>query len=360
MAGSLTILDEIRSRAKAAQQTIVLAEPHDDRVLHAADYVLREGIVAELVLLGSEAKVRSRAKELSLNIDRAVVVDPAASNLAKKFGQMFYERRKHKGITLEQAVTQVRDNLFFGASMVKAGIADGMVCGSVSPTPKVMQAGIFCIGSAPGLKTISSFFLMATPITEFGAKGNFIYSDSGFVPDPTSEQMVDIAFSAASHCRLLLQTEPMIAFLSFSTYGSAEHPKVDKVRAAVKMFKEKYPNLKADGELQVDAAIVPEVGAKKAPGSPVAGKANVLIFPDLDAGNIGYKLTERFSRGSAIGPILQGLDVPINDLSRGCKWQDIVDAVCITVLQAVERKEARGASTAGAPKPDLAKLEKES
>jgi phosphate acetyltransferase len=288
MAGSLAILEDIRDRAKKYQQTIVLAEPHDDRVLQAADFVLKENIVAELVLLGPEAKTRSRAKELSLNIDRAIVVDPATSNMAKKFSENFFERRKHKGVTPEQALTQVRDNLFFGASMVKFGIADGMVAGSLSPTPKVIQAGLFCIGTAPGLKTMSSFFLMATPRTEFGVKGNFIYSDCGLLPDPTVEQLVDIAHEAAAHCKILLEVEPMIAFLSFSTYGSAEHPKVDKVRAAVKLFKEKYPEIKADGELQLDAAIVPEVGSKKAPGSAVAGKANVLVFPDLDAGNIGY------------------------------------------------------------------------
>jgi len=357
MVGSLTILDRVRSRAKQAKQTIALAEPQDDRVLHAADYLLKENIVPELVLIGNNDKVRARAKELSLNIDRAIVVDPTTSNLVNPFAETFFERRKHKGVTMDQAIAQVKDNLFFGASMVKAGIVDGMVAGSISTTPKVIQSGIFCIGVAQGLKTISSFFLMATPRTEYGANGNFIYSDSGFVPDPTAEQLVDIAFSAASHCKLLLEVEPMIAFLSFSTYGSAEHPKVEKVRTACKMFKEKYPNLKADGELQLDAAIVGEVGAKKAPGSPVAGKANVLIFPDLDAGNIGYKLTERFAQGSAIGPILQGLDVPINDLSRGCKWQDIVDAACVTALQAVDRKQAKGLSTAGVGRPDIAKLE---
>ncbi|MFA5866141.1 MAG: phosphate acetyltransferase [Phycisphaerae bacterium] len=355
----MDILADIRRRAREARQTIILAEPHDDRVLQAADYLLKENIIAELILLGPEDKTRKRAKELSLNIDRAVIVDPATSGLAKKFGDALHERRKHKGMTPEQALTQVRDNLFFGASMVKAGIGDGMVAGSLSPTPKVIQSGIYCIGVAQGLKTISSFFLMVTSLTEFGVDGNLIYADAGFVPDPTSEQLVDIAASSAAHCRMLLQVEPLIAFLSFSTLGSAEHPKVDKVRNAVKMFKERYPDLKGDGEMQLDSAIVPEVAAKKAPGSPVAGKANVLIFPDLDAGNIGYKLTERFSRGSAIGPILQGLEAPINDLSRGCKWEDIVDAVCVTALQAVDRKKVKGASTAGAPRPDIAKLEAE-
>jgi len=355
----MAILADIRARAQQARQTIILAEPSDDRVLFAADGVLKEKIVANLILLGPDAKIRSRAKELNLNIDEALIVDPATSPLAKRFGAVFYERRKHKGITQDQALKQVRDNLFFGASMVKAGIADGMVAGSISPTPKVIQSGIFCIGAAPGLKTISSFFLMVTPRTEFGVKGSLIYSDCGFVPDPTSEQLVDIAYSAAQHCKLLLQVEPTIAFLSFSTYGSAEHAKVEKVRNAVKLFKAKYPELKSDGEMQLDAAIVPEVGMKKAPGSMVAGKANTLIFPDLDAGNIGYKLTERFSQGSAIGPVLQGLDMPINDLSRGCKWQDIVNVTCITAMQAVDRKQAKNISLDGAPRPDFAKLEAE-
>ena len=355
MTGSLPILDDIRRRAKKFQQTIVLAEAHDDRVLQAADCALKEKLVAELILLGPEEKTRNRARELNLNIDRAVVIDPATSPLAEDFAESLYERRKHKGMTPEQALTQVRTNLFFGASMVKFGLADGMVAGSLSPTPKVIQAGLFCIGTAPGLKTMSSFFLMATPRTELGVNGNLIYADCGLLPNPTAEQLVDIAHEAAGHCRALLDVEPMVAFLSFSTYGSAEHPEVDKVRAAVKLFKEKYPEIKADGELQLDAAIIPEVGAKKAPGSAVAGKANVLIFPDLDSGNIGYKLTERFSQGSAVGPIFQGLDVPINDLSRGCKWQDIVDALCVTALQAINRKQAKKLSTAGAGRPDLSK-----
>ena len=332
----MNILEEIRQRAGMADKKIVLAEPHDDRVLTAADFILKNKI-ARLVLLGNEDKLRRRAKELSLDIEGAGIVDPSESELAEKFGGIFYERRKHKGVSRDQANEQVKDNLFFGASMVHDGLCDGMVAGSLSPTPKVIQSGIYCIGVAEGLKTVSSFFLMATPISEFGAGGNFIFSDCGFVPDPTFEQMVDIAYSSSIHCRMLLSTEPLIAFLSFSTYGSAQHAKVDKVRAAVKLFRERYPEIKGDGELQLDAAIVPEVGEQKAKGSSVAGKANVLVFPDLDAGNIGYKLTERFSRGRAIGPILQGLAKPINDLSRGCKWEDIVDAVCITVLQAEKK-----------------------
>jgi phosphate acetyltransferase len=347
-----SIIETIRTRAKQSKQTIVLAEPEDDRVLQAADYLMKNQI-CEIVLIGDKETLTKRSKELSLNVANAIFVNPRSSSLLEKFSQRFFERRKHKGVTIDQAKEIVSDNLFFGASLVGCGYCDGMVAGSIAPTPKVIQSGLFCIGTAAGLKTVSSFFLMATPRKEYGVNGAFIYADAGCVPDPTPEQMVDIAIASAGHCRMLLEAEPIIAFLSFSTYGSAEHPKVEKVRTAVKLFKERNTGLKGDGELQLDAAIVKSVGEKKAPGSLVAGKANVLIFPDLDAGNIGYKLTERLAQASATGPILQGLDVPINDLSRGCKWQDIADAACITILQAVDRKQTKGQDTKGAGRPDL-------
>ena len=345
-----TLLAEIRQRARKAQQTIVLAEPQDDRVLYAADDLLKDE-TANIVLLGPKDQISKRAQELSLNIARALAVDPAESPMREKFADMLYERRKHRGMTKDQALTTMKEQLFFGASMVRAGLADGMVAGSLSPTSRVIQSGLFCIGLAEGLKTVSSFFLMVTPRKDLGVDGAFIFADGGVVPDPTPDQLVDIAVASASHCKMLLNAEPLIAFLSFSTYGSAEHPKVEKVRAAVKIFRDRDTGLKGDGEMQLDAAIIPEVGSKKAPTSTVAGKANVLVFPDLDAGNIGYKLTERFAGARAIGPVLQGLNVPVNDLSRGCKWQDISDVACITALQAVERKIARGLDPKGAGVP---------
>jgi phosphate acetyltransferase len=347
------LLAEIRQNARQAQQTIVLAEPQDDRVLQAADDLLKNEI-AEIVLVGSEDEIHKRAKELSLKLDRAVIANPNKSSKLELFATNFYERRKHKGVTMEKAVATVKDTVFFGASMIQAGLADGMVSGSLSPTAKVIQSGLFCIGTAPGLKTVSSFFLMATPRLDLGVNGNFIFADCGVVPDPTSEQLVDIAVSSAEHCKMFLKAEPKIAFLSFSSYGSASHEKVDKVREAVRIFKERNTGFLGDGELQLDAAIIKSVGEKKAPGSPVAGQANVLVFPDLGAGNIGYKLTERFAGARAIGPIMQGLNLPVNDLSRGCKWQDISDVVYITILQAVARKAARGVAAKGAGRPDMA------
>ncbi len=346
------ILAEIRQRARQAKQTVVLAEPNDERVLQAADNLLKEEI-GQIVLLGQEQEIRNRAKELALDIGKALVLDPRESELTERFAKRYYERRKHKGITEEQACDIVKDPLFFGASLVGTGLCDGMVAGSISATSNVIRSALHCVGLIEGMRTVSSFFLMITRKKEFGVNGAFIFADGGCVPDPSSKQLVDIAIASATHCKLLLHAEPLVAFLSFSTYGSASHRLVDKVVEAVKLFKQQAPDIKGDGELQLDAAIVPEVGKRKAPDSPVAGKANVLIFPDLNAGNIGYKLTERLADARAVGPILQGLDMPVNDLSRGCKWQDIADAVAITAIQAEQRKSAKGIETKGA---DIGKL----
>ncbi len=349
------ILAEIRQRARQAKQTVVLAEPNDDRVLQAADNLLKNDI-AQIVLLGQEQSIYERAKELAINIEQAVVLNPRECKLNNRFARRYYERRKHKGITEQQAAEIVQDSLFFGASLVGTGLCDGMVAGSISATSNVIRSALHCVGLIEGMRTVSSFFLMITRKKEFGVGGAFIFADGGCVPEPSPKQLVDIAIASATNCKLLLKTEPLVAFLSFSTYGSASHRLVDKVKEAVRLFKEQSPDIKGDGELQLDAAIVPEVGQRKAPTSPVAGRANVLIFPDLNAGNIGYKLTERLADARAVGPILQGLDMPVNDLSRGCKWQDIADVAAITAIQAQQRKLAKNMDISGA---DISKLTSE-
>jgi len=327
------VVNRIRERAKAAAKTIVLPEAFDPRVVVAADAAVAEGL-AKIILVGNADTLRRIASENNADIDKALIVDPEKSGLLDWFASLYYEKRKHKGVTEAQAQMAVREPLWFGAMMVATGMADGMVGGSMSPTAKLIQASLHCVGPRPGLKTVSSFFLMATPLKEFGVNGALIYADAGVVPDPTPEQLADITAAAADHCRLLLEAEPLVALLSFSTMGSAEHPLVAKVRQALEIIRQKYPDLKVDGEMQLDAAIVPEVASMKAPNSVVAGKANTLIFPDLNAGNIGYKLTERLARAKAVGPVLQGLASPINDLSRGCKWEEIYDAIAITAIQA--------------------------
>ena len=325
-------IDDIKIRAKQNKKTIVLPETWDRRTLEAANTALAEGI-ADIVLIGNKEEILKKADGLDLS--KALFVDPMKTDKLDSYVDLLVELRKNKGMTPEKARELLTQKpLYFGVTMVKAGDADGMVAGAVNSTADVLRSALQVIKTAPGTKLVSAFFLMVVPNCESGANGTFIFADSGLVQNPTSEELAEIAASSAKSFKQLVGKEPVVAMLSHSTKGSASHVDVDKVVEATRIAKEAYPDIKLDGELQLDAAIVPSVGASKAPGSDVAGKANVLIFPDLDAGNIGYKLVQRLAKAEAYGPITQGLARPVNDLSRGCSADDIVGVIAITAVQA--------------------------
>ncbi len=327
-----SFLKAIKERAAALNKRIVLCEGEDSRVVKAAAAAVQEG-VAKITLLGNLQQIRQANPDVDLTgVD---VVDPATSEKRKEYAELLYSLRKNKGMTEEEADKLSYDNTYFGVLMLKAGDVDGLVSGACHSTANTLRPGLQIVKAAPGVPLVSSYFLMIAPEqgNVYCEDGAYIYSDCGLNENPTSEQLAEIALISAKTAKQIAGLEPRVAMLSFSTKGSAKHADIDKVTAALALAKEKNPALAIDGELQLDAAIVPSVAKSKAPGSKVAGHANVLIFPDLDAGNIGYKLTERLGGFMAVGPLCQGFAKPINDLSRGCKAEDIVAAVAITALQ---------------------------
>ena len=325
-------IDTIMQRAKQDKKTIVLPETNDIRTLEAASKILKDDI-ADLILVGNPAEVKEKAGQL--DISKATIVDPATFDKMDSYVDTLVELRKKKGMTSEQARELLtKDPLYFGVMMVKMQDADGMVAGACHATADVLRPSLQILKTAPGTKLVSAFFVMVVPNCEFGANGTFVFADSGLCQNPNSEELAAIAESSAKTFELLVGEEAKVAMLSHSTKGSAKHDDVTKVVEATRIAKETYPELKVDGELQLDAAIVPEVAASKAPGSEVAGHANVLVFPDLDARNIGYKLVQRLAKAEAYGPVTQGIAAPVNDLSRGCSADDIVGVIAITAVQA--------------------------
>ena len=334
----MSFIDGIKERAKKDIKTIVLPESEDERTLRAAAKILEEK-TANLILIGDEATVKADAEKYGVNVDGATIINPETSDKLEEYVNTLYELRKAKGMTPEAArEALLSDRTTFGVMVLKTGSADGLVSGACHSTANTLRPALQILRTAPGAKLVSGFFIMDVPNCEFGYNGTFAFADCGLNQDPDSESLAAIANDTANTFRTLVGAEPKVAFLSHSTKGSAKHALVDKVVNAVEIAHQQYPDLVCDGELQLDAAIVPSVAASKAPGSPVAGQANVLIFPNLDGGNVGYKLVQRLAKAEAYGPMLQGIAKPVNDLSRGCSWEDIVGVVALTAVQAQNSK----------------------
>ncbi len=330
----MSAIDKIKAKAKANLKHIVLPEGTEPRTVQASALIIKEG-VAKVTLLGNVEEVKKVAAETNTDLTGVAIVDPEASEKSAEYANLLFELRKAKGMTIEQATELVTKNtLYYGAVMLKSGDADGMVAGAINSTGNVLRPALQIIKTAPGIKVVSSCFIMELPDQKWGDEGVMIFGDCAVIPNPTAEELAAIAIASAESGKQLVDIDPRVAMLSFSTKGSAKHENVTKVQEATKMAKELAPELELDGELQADAALVASVGQLKSPGSKVAGHANVLVFPDLQAGNIGYKLVQRLAGAEAIGPIIQGLAKPVSDLSRGCSVEDIVSVVAITAVKA--------------------------
>ncbi len=331
----MDFIEQIKQKAKSEIKTIVLPESEDVRVLTAARKVEDEGF-AKIILVGNKEKTEDIAKKENIDISGIQIVDPEKSEKYDEYANAFFELRKAKGITLEDANKIVKDPVYFGTMMVKMEDADGLVSGAAHSTSDTLRPALQILKTAPGTKLVSAFFLMNVPNCEYGENGLFVFADSGLNENPDSDKLAEIAASSAKSFEQLVGKEAKVGMLSYSTYGSAKSELTEKVIEATKLLKERYPEIKADGELQLDAAIIPEIAASKAKGSEVAGKCNTLVFPDLNAGNIGYKLVQRLAKAEAYGPLCQGIAKPVNDLSRGCSSDDIVGVVAITAVQGMK------------------------
>ena len=329
----MNFIDSIKQRARQNIKTIVLPEASDLRIIKAAATAIQEKY-ANIVLVGDEDSIKAMANENNLNINEAKIVNPLKSEKSEVYANKLYELRKEKGMTLEKARELVKDEVYFSMMMVKLEEADGLVSGAIHSTSDTLRPALQILKTAPGTKLVSAFFLMVVPDCEYGENGVFVFGDCGLNQNPTAEELVEIAHSSSKSFEQLVGKESKVAMLSYSTMGSAKSELTQKVIDATNMVKEKYPEVKVDGELQLDAAIVPEVGKSKAPNSSIAGTANTLIFPDLNAGNIGYKLTQRSGKAEAYGPLCQGIARPVNDLSRGCSAEDVAGVIAITAVQA--------------------------